>query len=437
MNEDIGINDLITAIRKRMKRIILLAILFLVCGGLIGYFIPPTYEAKIDLLVNSVVESRTSPQMAEIDTNLRLIETYKQILKSDRMVNKVNAKLENIYTKTDFAKKIKFESNDRSQIITIVAHDKTAERTANLANTYAETFQDEIGMLMNFDNVTILKEVVADSDTKIINYSPILYATFALFLSVVASLAIIIAKEVYYPLIDSTEKVEKILQLHPLGHMTKELGSSDRLTGIYQNFSSNLAVNVHYYCRQQGIKTIMMISPDSGEWKTFIAEHLAVAVASNNIKTVFVDVDYRKLDGFAKPFNLPSRKGLTSVILGQQKLQDVIQQTKHENLFFIGTGSLLPNPTMFLISKKMEKIIAELESEFDLIIIDTPNLSVPDAINLLPLVHGTIFVINAQTTTKKKALESLHTLKKFNGKILGAILHHGKNLSLIKKPYDT
>ncbi|BAQ08566.1 UDP-glucose 4-epimerase [Bacillus sp. OxB-1] len=85
------LRDLAQAIRKKLNRIIAIGILSLICGGLISYFLPPKYTAQTELLVNS--STGNNPSMSEIDTNIRLIETYKRIMKSDRMGSKLASAL--------------------------------------------------------------------------------------------------------------------------------------------------------------------------------------------------------------------------------------------------------------------------------------------------------------------------------------------------------
>src|SRR5690606_40264712 len=103
MHEDVIFSEIIRALRKRTRQLSLTFIFVLVCGGAVGYWIPPVYEAELDVLVHASSSARsnlTAPLMGDIDTSLRLVETYKQIMKSDRMNSKVNRELGGRYPKT-------------------------------------------------------------------------------------------------------------------------------------------------------------------------------------------------------------------------------------------------------------------------------------------------------------------------------------------------
>lgn len=418
------LKDLVEAFRKRLKNIFKLIVLFMLCAVLVGILIPPTYVAKTDLLINS-------------STGKEIIETYKQIMRSDRMASLVIAKLDSPYTKSELAKKIKIESSDGSQIITIIAHEKTPEESANLANTYATIFQEEIRTLMNLDNVTILTDVTTEIDTKKNNPNLLFYLSIAFIMSIFICIVTIIIKEVYFPLLDSERKIERTLEIPLLGSIiSKRIGyrdfsnpnelSSSPHVDLFPRASeedfSKLAANIHYLVKQKEVKTIMMTSTNTGDGKTFIGGNLAVTLAMDKKKTLFVDADFHKSDG-RRLFDLPARIGLTSFISGYSKLNEIIQETGLENLYFVGTGPIPPNPTPYLLSDDMGKVMHHLRAMFDVVIIDAPALTVADAMILLPLLDGCIFIVNASKTSEKDALQDIRVLKKVDGKIFGAVLN--------------
>lgn len=439
MNFELELKDILIAIRKKIKIVVSFVFLFSLGGSLAGFFTPPIFEAKSDLLVNSLPNGNVESTLvaSEIDTNLRLIETYKQIMKSDRMKNKVNKKLNGIYSNNELAKKIKIESSEQSQIITIVANEQTPEKAVLLVNTYVTTFQDEIRMLMNLNNITILKEEVEVSDTKKIKYSPLLYSILAFVTSVLLSLITIIVKEVYFTSLDSERKAEKVLQIPIVGTITAKrndkLLSNELSTNLHADVQNDqqfkeLALNIHHNSKRNKIKKIMVTSSHSREGKTFIAGKLAITLASDFKKVVYVDADFRKSDG-RKFFNVLNRNGWISYISGQNALSEIIHPTQFDHLSFIGTGPLPQNPTPFLISEKMAELLWKLEAMFDIVIVDTPALTEMDMIHLLPIVDGCLFIVNTKKTKGKQALDGIKILKKFDGQIIGAILNSRKRKS--------
>lgn len=430
MNQELALYDLAQAIRKRLHVIVVISIVSLISGGGIGYFAPPTYTAQTELLVNS--SSGTNPSTSDIETNIRLIETYKQIMKSDRMKSKIASIPDFPFTQSDLGKKIKIKSDEGSQIIVVIAYGQTHEQVATLLNTYVDLFQEEIRTLMNLENVTVLKEVVAGKDTQQIKTKLLIYVILPFILSHAIYLTFILLREIHSPLLDSERKVERAFQLPLLGTIYSNrsqpyvsMTKPDHFSRAAASDFGKLAGNLHYLIKHKKLKTFMITSPSRGDGKTFIGGHLAVALASDDKKTLFIDADFRNSTGRTF-FDLPERKGLTSVTSGHFKMEEIIQNTDVPNLSFISTGPLPENPTPYFLSGRMERLILELKAMFDVVIIDTSALNVADAVSLLPILDGCLFVADAERTKEKAAMEGFKSLKKVNGHIIGTVLNKAK-----------
>lgn len=452
MNRTIDMKDMMEAIKRRWILFFCLILLFCLGGGWVGYSIPPAFEAETDLLVNSrkTSEGNLVPTMSEIETNIRLIQTYTQIMKSDRLISEVNEELGNLYSKSDLLNSVKINSGNGSQIITIIARAKTPEQAALLANKYAFIFQEEIRTLMNLDNITILNDVI-ETDTKMIKPLLLFYLVISFVTGFLISLTVIIVEEVYYPVLNNERKIERALDIPLIGSIytrlkknrkTNNLGGIDNSIATASEFPravdedfNKLATNVHYLINQKQVKIIMMTSFEPKVGKTFVGSTLAARLAMDGQKTLFIDADLRKSDGRLL-FNLPERKGLTSVISGFYKLDDVIQKTGTDNLFFISTGPIPLNSVKFLLAEEMGKLLDELKELFDVIVIDTPALSVADGFNMLPFVDGCILITHAKRTKEEKALHYLRSLERVNAAILGVVLNgkgKGKRKRIGKK----
>lgn len=436
MRQEINFKELIALFNKSFKKILIFVFLFTLCVGSLYFTISPSYEAKTDLLINySGKRSESSVlQSNEIDMNLRLIETYKQMLKSDRMISKVNEKLEKTYSKKTIMNNIKIETSNNSQIITIVVTEKTPEAAALLANIYAQVFQEQVRELMNLENINILKEVSAETDVIMIKPSPILFYFVSLLIGILISIMTILIKEFHITNLNTVAKTEKILGITNLGiissirsrrttnfQLFNLIQSLDKPMNTMEEFRI-LRANILFQMAQKHIKTIMVTSSNLEDGKTFISGNLAISMAMDGKKTLYVDADLRKPDG-RKLFNLPERKGLTSTIIGNYRLEEVIQETSTDNLFFISSGPLPTNPAEILSSTNMKSLVEELKIKFDVIIFDTPPLIVTDAISLSSLVDGCLFVVDTTYTKEDMAKRSISSLTKVGANFLGSVLN--------------
>ncbi len=88
MNQAVELRDIFNIIRKEMRLIFLLVFIMTFAGAAISLLLPKVYESKVDLLVNysSAYDGEEGISTGEIESNLRLIETYWS------SVNKVDTK---------------------------------------------------------------------------------------------------------------------------------------------------------------------------------------------------------------------------------------------------------------------------------------------------------------------------------------------------------
>lgn len=148
-------------------------------------------------------------------------------------------------------------------------------------------------------------------------------------------------------------------------------------------------------------KKLLFTSSISGEGKSFIAANLAVSLSLTGKKVVLVDLDLNN-PSLSKILNVNQEYGITEVLTGEKNLEEVIKKLdSHENLYFISGGSLPENPTELLANGKVNSIIDYLDSNFDMVLIDTsPAVLVTDAYILSGLCNATLYVIRHNYTPK-------------------------------------
>ena len=426
MNRTLELHDFFHLFKKKKKVILLVTFYITLIGGFASFAIPPKFEAKTDVLVNFTTANVVSS--AEIEANLRLIETYKYLMKSNRIINKVNAELEETYKKTELNGKVKIESNLNSQILTILAEERTPEKATALANTLATTFQEEIKILMNLENVHILSQAKVGEDTQSIKPITALYFIISAVIGFLVSYTFVLIQEMFFTIVDSSEKAEKALGLPVIGlippgegKLIHELASFDVFTEMFRSIRANLM----YVLSKKNAKTLLVTSAESGDGKSFISANLSIVFAMDQKKTVYIDADLRRGTG-RNLFHLPKRIGITSYLSGQCVLQDIIQSTEVSNLSFISAGPVPPNPTELLSSPEFVQILSELKKQFDVIIVDTPPLLVADTLHISANVDGCLYVVNAESSKVEQAIYSIELLKQVQAPLVGTIINKSK-----------
>ena len=173
-------------------------------------------------------------------------------------------------------------------------------------------------------------------------------------------------------------------------------------------------------------KTIAFSSALPKEGKTATVANMAVSFAQLNEKVLVIDADLRR-PRLHRVFNVRNMGGLSGYLTGKASLEDAIKKTKVENIWFIPSGPIPPNPAELLNSGKMKELIAELKERFDIVLFDTPPvLAVVDSIIVSSLVDSMVFLVQAGKTTNKPFLQGVEELKRAKAKIIGVLFNEVK-----------
>jgi capsular exopolysaccharide synthesis family protein len=170
-------------------------------------------------------------------------------------------------------------------------------------------------------------------------------------------------------------------------------------------------------------RLLLVSSANAGEGKTSTAVNLALALAQCGSSVLLVDCDLRR-PYVARMLNLENQRGMSTFLTGNDKIDDVIQQTQQENLWVIPSGPSPPNPAELVSSQPMSKMLETLRGRFQHIIIDSPPLLVvTDATILSTMVEGVVLVVESGVTPRKLILRARKVLDSANARLLGVVLN--------------
>lgn len=185
----------------------------------------------------------------------------------------------------------------------------------------------------------------------------------------------------------------------------------------------SVRTNLQFISNSPGPKIIALTSTISGEGKTFVAINLAGIIAFSGKKVVILDLDMRK-PKIHIGFNAGNSKGMSTLLIGKGKVEDAIQHSSLENLDFITAGPIPPNPSELIISDKMDEILAQLKTIYDIIIIDNPPVGlVSDGISMIQKADYPIYIFRAEYS-KRNFIQNVDRLfNEVNIKKLSVILN--------------
>jgi len=143
---------------------------------------------------------------------------------------------------------------------------------------------------------------------------------------------------------------------------------------VFRELRSQLIAGV--FSGQQGPvpKALAVVSPDSGDGKTFFAANLAAVFSQLSGRVVLVDADLRG-PRMHELFGLRVEAGLSGALVGHTEIKVVRPVAALPNLFLLPAGVVPPNPLELLERPAFSLVLDELRSQFDHVIVDTSAAS--------------------------------------------------------------
>jgi capsular exopolysaccharide synthesis family protein len=192
-----------------------------------------------------------------------------------------------------------------------------------------------------------------------------------------------------------------------------------------------LAVRLDDMRRQHELKSLQVTSSVINEGKSFVAANLAVTLAKySGSKTLLIEGDLHR-PTLASMFGLKDLQGLSDWWTARnQELARYMLRFTGTGLWLLPAGKACDRRSEILRSGQLAEAFAQLNSQFDWIIIDsTPMLPVIDANLWSKLVDGTLLVVRegvAPLKALKKGLQSLD-----HPKLIGVVVNEASDFDQI------
>ena len=170
-------------------------------------------------------------------------------------------------------------------------------------------------------------------------------------------------------------------------------------------------------------KTVAVTSVLPTEGKSFVIANIAYSMANSGQRVVLLDLDLRR-PRVEKILKAGKRtKGAVDVIMGTASIDEVVENYA-ENMDFIGVGSIPPNPTIVLSSKRIDTLLSELKQRYDRVLIDMPPAVVTSDVSLVGnKLDGIVLVVRPGKAIKDGLRIVVENLKTVGVKILGVIVN--------------
>jgi capsular exopolysaccharide synthesis family protein len=171
--------------------------------------------------------------------------------------------------------------------------------------------------------------------------------------------------------------------------------------------------------------TLAVCSAIAGEGKTTVAVGLAITLAQDypERRVLLVETDFSR-PVLAEDFGTSVDPGLADCLLQDVPPQLAVRPTLLENLFLIPAGRPAKNAGRLLRSARMAAVLAHLRESYNILILDVPAILVnSDALPLIDLTDGALFVVRAGVTPSPVARKAMAQLDDTRGLLRGVVLN--------------
>lgn len=435
----LSIDQLAAIVWKRKVTFLVTFVLVVAAAAAVTYALPKVYRTGAYLYVSS--GRQAASDFEQVQTNQVITRTIAELLQTRNTADDVAEALPFEASGRNLQTTVDIQPIAQSQLITITAEASSAQRAQTIANTYARTFIDTFSGTIGADRAAA--RVTLATPAPIISSQarprPKLYMLIGIILAAFAALAASLLRHRTDQRLELDASDTEIHDLPIIGRVstvpTNEIGQgrllrpseSKPLRGLAEEYRLLLA-NLAFANHGKRPRTLAVVSAGQGEGKSTTVLSLGRAAAEVGVHTVLVDADLRRpgltaLTG--SKVGGPSR-GLSSFLVDLEPLalSDVATEVAGIDLSVVPSGPLPPNPAALLGSRALSDFMERAAKVFDLVVFDTPPLSVgADASLVCSAVEGVVLVIDARNTRRTSLLQAVDQLKRAKANVLGVVVN--------------
>ncbi len=380
---------------------------------------PILNQMIMDLLALNTQKSSISSNNAEKNLFIGQIENKIKIQKQAIIENVTN----NLNTLNLNQNELNYRADKLSREIAKLPRTElnmvSIQRKFNLSdNLYTFLLQKRseaaITMASNYPDYEVL-EPAREISSLIVSPKILFNWMIALFLAIVIPTTFVILKSFFNENITRTWDLEHLLGrpaisvIYSNPYKTESVVNELPGSTVAESFR-NLRSSLFLKFKSEPLKVIMITSSQPQDGKSFISFNLSASIASVGYKTIILDCDLRRPTLHEK-FRIDNNIGLSTYMIHQSTMEEIIQNTEINNLSFIPSGPILPGSAELIESGALDELINYLKTKYEYIIIDTtPAGLVADAALMMKYSSLNLLVCRNNHTKKDVFRDVLNML---------------------------
>ncbi|MGX9789851.1 polysaccharide biosynthesis tyrosine autokinase [Mycobacterium sp. MMS18-G62] len=428
-----NLQDFIKLLRSRWITVCVALILAVLGAVTLSLLTTPLYQASTRLFVSTTSgATATELYQGNLYSQQRVI-SYTQLLMGETLAQRTIDKLGLDTSAAALEKRVKATAKTDTVLIDVQVLDESPVRARDIANTLSDEFVVMVRELETPAGGGTPEARVVVEQRASVPVHPVIPNTvrniaLGLAVGVLAGIGLALLRDRLDNTVKDRETLEEITGAGLVGSipLDKERRSAPAISfdkdnsGIAEAFRK-LRTNLQFLAVDNPPRVIVVTSSMPNEGKTTTAINIALALAEADHNVVLVDGDMRRpmLD---KRLDLVGSVGFSTVLSGQASLEEALQQTRFPRVTALTSGAVPPNPSELLGSLAAQKILSEMRSNFDYVIVDSsPLLAVTDAAILAANSDGVLLMARYGQTKREQLTQAVAHLVDVGAPPMGVV----------------
>ena len=189
---------------------------------------------------------------------------------------------------------------------------------------------------------------------------------------------------------------------------------SEELVAAYQPFSPRVEqlrairsqLMLRWFDKADQRQVLTVVGTERGEGRSHLAANLAVVFSQLGERTLLVDADLRHPRQH-ELFYLENKVGFSTVLSGRSREEAIVRIPDLAGLCVLPAGPVPPNPLELLNRLNFDEFMIQAKAAFDVVIIDTPALSVGEDGAMVAVRTGAALAVARSARTRVAAFSDL------------------------------
>ena len=433
--------DIVRTLTRRWIPIVALTVIGLAAAATLVLFTTPQYQASTNIFVSTSPAANAAEAFEGSTYTQQRIQSYVDVVDSSVVLNPVIQELGLGESSAQLANRVSATAVENTVLMTVTVTDPSPTAAAKIANAVSASLRSVVVNKLETRTTTatgtsdalVRLSVVRSATRPSAPSSPKLwlYLLVGGLGGLILGLVVAFAWQALDTRIHGEREVREISDSPILGGIAFDSAAKKQPLTVHAEPKSaraesfrSIRTNLAFLDFESRRRSFVVTSSIPGEGKTTAALNLAIAIADSGQRVVIIDADLRRPQ-VANYLGIEGSVGLSDLLIGRARLQDVIQPWgRNGTLFVIPSGKIPPNPSELLGSHTMEQLVATLTKEYDQVIIDAPPLlPVTDAAILSRVTAGALVVCSTRKTRAPQLTKALESLTNVEASIFGIVLN--------------